>query len=285
MTEGGGGALVAHTPALPFQQRFTAEQVDLIKRQICRSPKRMATDDELAMFLGQCERTGLDPFAKQIYAVFRWDKASGGEKLSIQTGIDGFRLIAERTGKYAGQTPEEWCDHEGNWTTVWLKDDHPFAARVGVYKTGSPVATFATVRWSAYVQTDRAGKPTKFWQQMGPEQLAKCAEAKALRKAFPHELSGLYADVEMTQAENHDDIPDVEVIEAPPALTDDAAIERHKVILRLWEGLEAVAPEYANASWRAKRDAWVESAQHSHETLDQLIAHMEKLLDAAKEAA
>ena len=75
---------------------FTQEQVELIKRTICKD----STDDELKLFLHVANKSKLDPFAKQIHAVKRYTKE--GPVMSIQVGIDGYRLIAHRTELCAG---------------------------------------------------------------------------------------------------------------------------------------------------------------------------------------
>lgn len=173
---------------------FTADQVALIKRTICRD----ATDDELKLFLYQCARTGLDPFDKQIY--FRKFPGYNGKPstIAIITGIDGYRLTADRTKAYEGQDGPLWCGNDGVWVDVWLSSDPPAAAKVGVYKTGCRTAFFAVARWAEYFPTNE--KEQFMWRRMPANQLAKCAEALALRKAFPKELSGIYTQDEMAQA-------------------------------------------------------------------------------------
>lgn len=193
-------ALTGHGLELALTNK---ERLDLLKNTICSE----LTTGEFEVFIEVCNRRRLDPFCRQIYAIKR-NSGKGEKKVTHQTGIDGFRVIAERSGKYDGQLGPFWCGPDGVWVDLWLSSDPPAAAKVGILRKGWSQPCWAIARWAAYVQTKEIwenNRPTgrhevvAMWQRMGPEQLAKCAEALGHRKAFVEDLSGLYIPEEIPE--------------------------------------------------------------------------------------
>lgn len=210
-------ATTTHGSALVLQadqDRWTPQQLAALKQMGIEN----APEGDLAVFMHVAQRTGLDPFARQIHMIGRntksWDPQTRQEKwetrYTIQTGIDGYRVTAARAARRDGDVLEyedtQWCGHDGQWTDVWIDATNPpAAARVVVVKNGRRYS--GTAMYAEYVQTylDRQTKelkPNSMWAKMPAGQLAKCAEALALRRAYPHDLAALYTDDEMGQADN-----------------------------------------------------------------------------------
>ena len=162
---------------------WTPEQTQLISSTIAPG----CTGDELRLFAYACQRTGLDPFSKQIYAIKR------GGKMTIQAGIDGLRSIAERTGQLDG-SETHWCGEDGVWSDVWLGSKPPAAAKTIIHRRGASHPFVGVARFADY----NAGQG--LWSKMPAAMIAKCSEALALRKAFPADMSGVYSTDEMEQA-------------------------------------------------------------------------------------
>ncbi len=195
LATGGGGALA---------QGMTAERQDLMKRTIAKD----ATPDEFAIFMGQVNRTGLDPFSRQIHFIKYKDSKGGPGKMNILVGIDGYRLIADRTGCYAGNDDptfeglkERTATIKGQYGDKVETFTPPIRATVTVYKLvgGIRCPFTASALWSEYYPGDNF--KGFMWRQRPTGQLGKCAESLALRKAFPQELSGLYGDTEFDRVQ------------------------------------------------------------------------------------
>lgn len=190
---------IQEQPLVPsdYKSKLTKPQIEIIKHTIAKG----ASDDELKMFLYVCERTKLDPFTKQIHLVPRWDTKVGAEVRVPIVGIDGLRSVAERTGAYAG-----------NDDPVFDDEITPKKATVSVYKIvqGVRVPFTATARWEQYVPLKKDKTvASPLWIKMPHLMLGKCAEALALRKAFPAVMSGLYVQEEMAQATGTPGVPAV----------------------------------------------------------------------------
>lgn len=190
--------------------QFTQEQKDLIKTVLFKG----ATDVEIAFYWNVAERLKLDPFKRQIHAMKRYNSAMEKDEMQFMVSIEGLRSIASRCktddGKdaYAGSTKPvfTWKDAEKT------KLD---SAEVTVYRIvqGEPREFTAEVFYDECVQTkgvwewnpqkqkkEKTGEePNSMWRKRPRGQLGKCAEAAALRKAFPEETGGVYIEDELPE--------------------------------------------------------------------------------------
>jgi hypothetical protein len=168
--------------------KFTKDDIEEARNVICKN----APDHIIRLILHRCAQLGCDPMAKMIYAVERkgvW---------TLQASIDLFRSTLESSPGYAGQDGPYWCGDDGVWVDVWLKKEHPRAAKVGVYRQGFMAPLYTVANWESYAQTGVQGF---MWEKFGPLMIAKCAEALCARRACPAKLSGIYSQDEMNQAD------------------------------------------------------------------------------------
>lgn len=217
--EGGALAIAANQTAWT-----PAQQAALAHMGIGDAP----AEDQM-VFLHHCQRTGLDPFAKQVYMIGReTDVKRKNERgatvverglvYTIQTGIDGFRLIGERAARRNGDTVEHdeplWRgkpDTElDGWRDYWPADSGaPAACKYVIRVNGAPKR--AIVNFHEYAQYSGKGELTSMWKKMPANQLAVRAEAQAWRKAYPAD----FADLHLTGDPQHYVVVDGDVDEAP----------------------------------------------------------------------
>ena len=204
----------------PDQEWWTDGQIVALKGTL---GLEKATASELAVFFHYCHRTQLDPFTRQIHYIERRKKDretnSWVTYWVAQIGIDGFRVIRDRVARRDKVTVEYedtiFYDANGNASDVWLLKTPPAACKVVILRDGHRFSGVA--RFDAYAQTykPRATREVpdpepvlvEMWARSGDGQLEKCAEAKALRRAFPNDLGGLYVEEEMAAAEDDAPVP------------------------------------------------------------------------------
>lgn len=177
------GLQIVQPGAVVSADEWNDRRVAFIKSNYCNN----APDPEADAFITICKRRGLAPEEKQIYLIPR------AGKWTVQTSIDGYRLIAERSGLYAGSDDPVYEESEDKLPNG---KRHPNKATVTVWKVVNGVRCPFTS--SAYWDEYNSGQ--NLWLTHPYVMLAKCAESQALRKAFPADLSGIYTVEEMDQA-------------------------------------------------------------------------------------
>jgi hypothetical protein len=176
-------------------------KLDELRRQY--APK--ASDIEFESFAGTATTMGLSPQAQQIWAVSRFNKRTNRYELTVQLGINGLRLIAERSRQYAGTEEPLYCGPDGQWTDVWVAEEPPVACKVRVWRKGAVVATTGVAYYREFRQEQNG-----LWRTMPLHMLAIAAERHALRKAFQFDIEAAersLGDAEITVDELPTDDP------------------------------------------------------------------------------
>lgn len=214
----------------------------------------------ISMYSKFCAESNLSPFKKQVHLVKRWTK--DGDRYTIQTGIDGYRAIANRTGQYAGNDDYRFDEGLTEYEAVKNKRNPPTTATATVYRIVSGVRCpfSSTARWDEYVQQGKNGV-SPMWSKMPYLMLGKCAEALALRKAFPEEIGGVYTDEEMQQA-------DVVQVEKQPMQSGKAPVEVQEAVV--------VKPDFGEETEKRSKALTAISKATSQSTLDKITAQAEK---------
>lgn len=170
---------------LKIKDNFDQEEYKVIRSLF--DPSNQLSDTQIRMFLSICKEKKLDPRMRQICATPRYNKATNRVECIIITQIDGFRMIAEKTGRYAPGRPTDYrYDNNGNLVYA-----------ISYVKKMTEDGTWHEIGETAYL-AEYADKNGFMWRKMPHVMLAKCAEARALRRAFPGDLSGLYSNEEIS---------------------------------------------------------------------------------------
>jgi len=171
-----------------------------------------AAHDSIRMVLSWAQARGVDPMDKPCHIVPMWDSKTERMRDVIMPSVDYYRQKAESTGEYLGLSDTEY----GQTKTLQVGEfsiDYPEWAKVIVRRlVHGHVAEFpAKVFWlETYATKKRDTKvPNAMWQKRPFGQLEKCAEALALRRAFPklcggptaEEMAGKTLDVDAIEVE------------------------------------------------------------------------------------
>ena len=184
-------AVKAALPSLAMDER---ELMSVLKN--CLYPG--ARDESIKLVIGYCKASGLDPMQKPVHivpmSVSTGKKDGNGWDIKemrdvVMPGIGLYRTQAARSGEYAGVSEPEFGDDItetiGETTITYPKWCKVVIKRQ--MRNGTIVEFAAKELWKENYATKSAksAEPNAMWKRRPYAQLAKCAEAQALRKAFP----------------------------------------------------------------------------------------------------
>ena len=193
----------AVTPLRPAQSAATdADLVQVLESSFYPG----ASPESIGLVLGYCRAAGLDPMQRPVHIVPMWDSKGERYRDVVMPGIGLYRTGAARTGEYAGiGDPEFGPDVSERIGNVDIT--YPQWARVTVKRAlanGSVVEFSAREFWrecyAAKGGKEKSIAPNAMWSRRPYGMLAKCAEAQALRKAFPELGSAPTAEEMIGQA-------------------------------------------------------------------------------------
>ncbi len=242
---------------------FEDEKNKQLMQDLCKA--QSLTAEEFRMFVFVCKERKLNPLLNHIYAI----KRSG--KMTIQVGIDGYRVLADRTGAYMpGRAP-----------TYAYKGDVLFSATAYVkkHKQGEWHEVEATAHLDEYCVAYN-GKPSGQWGKMPHVMLAKCAEASALRRAFAAELSGVYTQEEMGQAEVEVKGEDI-IVPIEPTEADQKVITRLQIVLEEASVDSTQIMAYLEEVSKKKKLSVRDTAASALDSSDIFVKHYAKWLKEA----
>jgi phage recombination protein Bet len=185
---------------------ITQEQIQLLIAN--KVIPASADKSQIAYFFEVCKRKHLDPFLKYVHMIERNERDPKHEgqwlkSYTIQTSLDGMRAIAQRNVKVTNYR-----------RTVRKADGETYGcceiatADRGTYYDECPL--------SEYIGRTKTGEITKFWKQFPQTMIKKVAEESVLRMLCPEDLSDIYGDDEMDQAENNKRLPEEKEIKQIP---------------------------------------------------------------------
>lgn len=189
---------------------YTGNQLELIRRTVAKDTNA----EEFEQFIHICKHTRLDPLRRQVFCfVFNKQKADK-RQMVIVTSIGGYRTIASRTGNYRPGSTQTVFNEAAVDKLTNPKGIEYGEATVYQFAHGDWHAITERAYWEEFaplvddwIEGDDgrrrpSGKPKldpkkEGWHRMPRVMIEKCAEAKALRRAWPDDFDGLYSEDEI----------------------------------------------------------------------------------------